>query len=829
MVSVTASVNITGVSFSPDQDTFYSSYPGNNIVHLTVTTTSDATVSSVTADFSQLGPCANQSNPINLVNSGGNTWTGQCDVTAAALSIPTNSFKIGLVIINAVDSNNVTATPSTLTIALYNLTIPSGDNCYRFATGSTDFSQVTNFNSMDITLIVEANGDVSCVTQGFAWGSNNWITVGKLKFNNVNFNNNAVDAQKLTQLSTIAKFKFTSSKTYQGSRVSVDTAQLPELNVNTFTVDMYHLSFISQGAIISDNNVQAGSITWIPKGLDTTFNTTTYDLSFTATSGFTGYTITDALPPAINIVSPTSNINSNASTVLANVTINGTGTEVSQATFLINGAQVASLANCTAGSSPEFYTCVFNLPSSEGNYNFSVVASDYGTSGNTVSQNVSYVLQTGAPSLVVTSPVAGTYYGTNGSMLQISFSAIDGNGIGSCIYSLTGTNVLLSNIAIPNCSNSMNVQLYLASGSYVMNLSATDTLGLKNTTGISFTVSDDVAPIVSGNSPTPNSSSAILSVLTDENATCKYDSVDTTYSSMGYSFNDNITMHTASVALSTLGKVYDYYIRCVDMSGKSNTVSLHVTLSYGNTTTANTTVAVNTSLPKVDPSQTFNVGSISIGTKILSVSNNGIPVMDILLTTNKFVSDVSIVVTATTAPSTYYSEKVYKYIRFDHGTLDDASLNGVKIKIRVEKTWLASNNINKSDIVLLRYTNAWTPLNTTLNSEDDMYVYYLADSPGLSLFAISKKTPAIVAATTTVLGSTANNASNNTANKNNTAANLLDTSNRHFNWTWVIILSILVFIIIVLFVLVQRSEKNSPPPIFPEERTLFGRLKRLFK
>ena len=67
----------------------------------------------------------------------------------------------------------------------------------------------------------------------------------------------------------------------------------------------------------------------------------------------------------------------------------------------------------------------------------------------------------------------------------------------------------------------------------------------------------------------------------------------------------------------------------------------------------------------------------------------------------------------------------------------------------------------------------------------------------------------------------------NTTPSNTSAASKL-LSDRPHNWFWIIILSIIVFVILVLFVLVQQNDKKNPP-IFPEDRTAVGRVKRLFK
>ncbi len=84
------------------------------------------------------------------------------------------------------------------------------------------------------------------------------------------------------------------------------------------------------------------------------------------------------------------------------------------------------------------------------------------------------------------------------------------------------------------------------------------------------------------------------------------------------------------------------------------------------------------------------------------------------------------------------SGEVLRYFNIDHTNLEEADLDTVTIKFKVEKTWLTNNNIDPADVVLNRFsTDQWTTLTTTKSSDDTDYVYYSADSPGLSVFVIS--------------------------------------------------------------------------------------------
>ncbi len=81
--------------------------------------------------------------------------------------------------------------------------------------------------------------------------------------------------------------------------------------------------------------------------------------------------------------------------------------------------------------------------------------------------------------------------------------------------------------------------------------------------------------------------------------------------------------------------------------------------------------------------------------------------------------------------------KVYKFMNISKENLADNNIDKVKIKFKVEKNWLTVNGFNASNIVLKRYTSQWDKLNTSKISEDKTYVYYSADTPGFSVFAVA--------------------------------------------------------------------------------------------
>jgi len=67
-----------------------------------------------------------------------------------------------------------------------------------------------------------------------------------------------------------------------------------------------------------------------------------------------------------------------------------------------------------------------------------------------------------------------------------------------------------------------------------------------------------------------------------------------------------------------------------------------------------------------------------------------------------------------------------------------ASLSDAHVTFRVEKGWVETARVDPFSIRLLRHTSgSWEQLPTTRTGEDEIYIYYIAKTPGFSMFAIS--------------------------------------------------------------------------------------------
>jgi PGF-pre-PGF domain-containing protein len=82
---------------------------------------------------------------------------------------------------------------------------------------------------------------------------------------------------------------------------------------------------------------------------------------------------------------------------------------------------------------------------------------------------------------------------------------------------------------------------------------------------------------------------------------------------------------------------------------------------------------------------------------------------------------------------------VYSYIRFITSageSVGDVVFENVVIDFRVSRVWIRQNSIDENTIRLLRYENAWVPLETELTGENAENRYLRAWTAGLSIFVI---------------------------------------------------------------------------------------------
>lgn len=166
--------------------------------------------------------------------------------------------------------------------------------------------------------------------------------------------------------------------------------------------------------------------------------------------------------------------------------------------------------------------------------------------------------------------------------------------------------------------------------------------------------------------------------------------------------------------------------------------------------------SVNQSFTIVIVAPTGSGGSSSSAPKIYSVSSitPDKPAVLFVSESHVYISEVSINVLeelsnvkfkfseVSALPSNIVkpNAKIFQYLSIYHENINDSQIKNATIKFKVYKSWLSSQHVSESDIILKRFVdNKWVDLPTVNIGSDGVFVYYEAVTPGFSYFAIGTK------------------------------------------------------------------------------------------
>ena len=141
---------------------------------------------------------------------------------------------------------------------------------------------------------------------------------------------------------------------------------------------------------------------------------------------------------------------------------------------------------------------------------------------------------------------------------------------------------------------------------------------------------------------------------------------------------------------------------------------------------------IQASIPKIEAGKA----------EIIMVEKADIPLRYMRISVRNSVNDVQITVNRLEEkpPSVTVDVegKVYQYFEISHQNIASSDVSKVLLEFTVEKSWIKANNIDRHTVSLQRYgENGWSKLPTYEVDEDPENVYYKAESPGLSIYAIS--------------------------------------------------------------------------------------------
>jgi PGF-pre-PGF domain-containing protein len=142
-------------------------------------------------------------------------------------------------------------------------------------------------------------------------------------------------------------------------------------------------------------------------------------------------------------------------------------------------------------------------------------------------------------------------------------------------------------------------------------------------------------------------------------------------------------------------------------------------------------------------SESVTIGDISAGSSgTATFGTDHSMIQRVTVEVKNNASNVQVVLKAASAPTATNSKnKDYECFDITATNLVESNIQWIKIRFKVEKTWLSSNHISENKVALYRYVGgSWTKLDTIQQDSDDNYAYYEATSPGFSLYSIAGET-----------------------------------------------------------------------------------------
>jgi len=197
-----------------------------------------------------------------------------------------------------------------------------------------------------------------------------------------------------------------------------------------------------------------------------------------------------------------------------------------------------------------------------------------------------------------------------------------------------------------------------------------------------------------------------------------------------------------SLCLGTSSSCYCSSGSCIACTGSATCTAARICYSPGGGGYGGAGGTTTTTL--VPLSETETISPITNGTTgtFNFTNSNVLKITSVGVTVNETVTDTHVTVSETSLPAGANAAigsdgVVYKYLEITTN-IPNSKITEVKIKFKIEKSWLTANGIDVASISLKRYVSgSWVSLPTVKLSEDSTYVYFEATSPGFSLFAIT--------------------------------------------------------------------------------------------
>ena len=364
-----------------------------------------------------------------------------------------------------------------------------------------------------------------------------------------------------------------------------------------------------------------------------------------------------------------------------------------------------------------------------------------------ISSNHTFLVDSSSPVFTMFVPSNNSQI-NNSLTISFNYSLTDLSSIANCSLFIDGA------ISETSLSSSQINHTFSAYGAYLWSINCTDFLGYSSATSqYNLTLIDTLAPVITSISTSSAGTSTALvtlSVTTNEVATCRVSTSDVAYSSMQTMNTTGSTSHSYQKTY-TPGASGTYYVRCIDIYGNtmssSNSTDYNAVLTPtspggggGGGGSSETKIAAETGLSYVFES--LSPGTSSSFYVGIPENYGGVSEISINPVVIKENAEVIISKTMFSPPSSVSAlAEVYNYLEIKTVNLGNADIKTATIKFRVTKQWVIDNGYNKNNIKLFHFTGSWNALETKQTSQDIVYLFYEAVSPGFSYFAIANLEP----------------------------------------------------------------------------------------
>jgi hypothetical protein len=333
------------------------------------------------------------------------------------------------------------------------------------------------------------------------------------------------------------------------------------------------------------NGLSLATSTGIISGTPTvTLATTTYSVTATNSGGSTSFDLTmkinDAAPTNLSYTTPNTFTKDSAISSL-NPTVTGLNLIYSISPALPNGLSLATSTGIISGTptvtlATTTYSVTATNSGGSTSFDLTIIVNDVYQGSNNVSINSVNYNQVGGGSVTHIKPYAQILVLVNFNRGVADYPKIT--------IAAPGTYADVSNVNMNKVSSSTWSYIWTVindisiEGSAAISISGDDIDGgsfnFINTSSIEI---DSYPPSVSSfTTNSISSSSAMLSVTTDENSTCKFSNTEKSYEEMSLMIGTGTTTHSNLLTNLNPSTSYNYYVRCSDEYGNAMRWSAHV-------------------------------------------------------------------------------------------------------------------------------------------------------------------------------------------------------------------------------------------------------------